>query len=542
MTDHDTGRKKHVFFSILLGLALCCFAAYFVFTSHLLGNKSPSITPLIESWESRYLEYNGEWRIDDRIYREHGLSEEDNVEIIYGPFIPLGKGSYYAVVDYEASSLQSIRIYSFENEDKLICKEETLLPEEKHRVCYRFDVTQDIDNFEIRVCYSGDGILAIDNISVYDRQWGIKYHITNLISVFGFIFLTFSIISFKPEIFRVSAERSLWLDAVKGIGIFLVLLGHCKGSPLNWFIYGFHMPLFFIISGYLFKKESIPAYGVKLIKRYIVPYLLFSTANAALRIPYMLTGDYTVSGIINRLGAYIMGAIRGEWREMPNCMPLWFFPALAVSLLLFRLIMIIPNKPVRVVIILICALVGYFFNDLADDVGIPTELPWGQHTVFTDIAFISIGFCLRDIHKKYGSIYESMVSSKQNIMIASLSIPGVMCIITNHLYFHDVDIYYNSYGNIILTYLGAVAVSLALMLFVIRRDGLKGSDPIVIIGFNSAFFFAFDFWGRTLALNFPRVSDHEFWPVTFILKLIFVGLLFVIIKSLKRMGEGIIHK
>jgi fucose 4-O-acetylase-like acetyltransferase len=65
-------------------------------------------------------------------------------------------------------------------------------------------------------------------------------------------------------------ERLHWVDYAKGIGIFLVVVGHVLRGLINssilqpsalllfvdrW-IYGFHMPLFFFISG-LFVKRSL---------------------------------------------------------------------------------------------------------------------------------------------------------------------------------------------------------------------------------------------------------------------------------------------
>lgn len=50
-----------------------------------------------------------------------------------------------------------------------------------------------------------------------------------------------------------------WIYIAKGIGIILVVVGHFypKSSPTYWLeirklIYSFHMPLFFILSGYLY--------------------------------------------------------------------------------------------------------------------------------------------------------------------------------------------------------------------------------------------------------------------------------------------------
>ena len=48
------------------------------------------------------------------------------------------------------------------------------------------------------------------------------------------------------------------LSIAKGIGIILMVIGH-SGCPdvLNRFIYLFHMPLFFFVSGYLFKDKYV---------------------------------------------------------------------------------------------------------------------------------------------------------------------------------------------------------------------------------------------------------------------------------------------
>lgn len=46
--------------------------------------------------------------------------------------------------------------------------------------------------------------------------------------------------------------RVEWVDVAKGIGIILVVLGHNQSPDyIIKFIYSFHMPLFFFLSGYL---------------------------------------------------------------------------------------------------------------------------------------------------------------------------------------------------------------------------------------------------------------------------------------------------
>lgn len=53
-------------------------------------------------------------------------------------------------------------------------------------------------------------------------------------------------------------KREQWADILKGIGAILVVIGHLvlyEGNA-KVYIYSFHMPLFFFISGYLYHHEK----------------------------------------------------------------------------------------------------------------------------------------------------------------------------------------------------------------------------------------------------------------------------------------------
>ena len=89
------------------------------------------------------------------------------------------------------------------------------------------------------------------------------------------------------------------IDAIKGIAIFLVILGHSIiYFPVNlhlvpwcqWLfeMVGFHMPLFFAVSGfcYSYRKENgyIKGYLSKKIHRLLIPYLIFGLLDMIPRI------------------------------------------------------------------------------------------------------------------------------------------------------------------------------------------------------------------------------------------------------------------
>lgn len=77
-------------------------------------------------------------------------------------------------------------------------------------------------------------------------------------------------------------ERILWIDAAKGVGAILVLAGHLPFIPLfvKAWIYSFHMPLFFWLSGYTFHNRNDMHIG-EFMKdkgdRLLVPYIFFAT-------------------------------------------------------------------------------------------------------------------------------------------------------------------------------------------------------------------------------------------------------------------------
>lgn len=71
-------------------------------------------------------------------------------------------------------------------------------------------------------------------------------------------------------------ERKKGLDVARGIGIFFIVWSHtmADGEPLRCFLFSFHVPLFFIISGYFFSNQK-----GKNIRRYLKWFSLYVTLS-----------------------------------------------------------------------------------------------------------------------------------------------------------------------------------------------------------------------------------------------------------------------
>ncbi len=63
-----------------------------------------------------------------------------------------------------------------------------------------------------------------------------------------------------------SGERVEWIDVAKGVGIILVVIGHSSMKSIADEIYYFHMPLFFMLAGTVFKPAGITDYFTKRVR------------------------------------------------------------------------------------------------------------------------------------------------------------------------------------------------------------------------------------------------------------------------------------
>lgn len=78
--------------------------------------------------------------------------------------------------------------------------------------------------------------------------------------------------------------RIEWIDFLRGVAILFVLLGHTD-VPFMKYIYGFHMPLFYIITGMLYKYRSNlndKDYIKRIAKKYLKPYFVLAFINLLL--------------------------------------------------------------------------------------------------------------------------------------------------------------------------------------------------------------------------------------------------------------------
>lgn len=201
-----------------------------------------------------------------------------------------------------------------------------------------------------------------------------------------------------------------WIDAAKGLGILLVILGHA-GVP-SWtkaLIFTFHMPLFFFLSGYLFNAGKyladplllLTTKGARLILPYVVSFTALTLAWQVIRlvvvtysIPYespvfSLTLPDSLISLLYGNGAALVPSL--EKYALLVDPPLWFLPTLFCSVLLLSLCLRVRLRAGTVPAVLVaggCLIAGLL-------IGSECFLPWGLDIAGIALIFSGAGLIYR---------------------------------------------------------------------------------------------------------------------------------------------------
>ena len=138
-----------------------------------------------------------------------------------------------------------------------------------------------------------------------------------------------------------SKERLDYLDMAKGLGMILVLIGHLQGDsiftfspyihPLCVYIFSFHMPMFFIISGILasanhYEKRPVKDFAVSRFRGIMIPYYWFSFFYLIFVVAAVVKGEIYPRGLYLNIWYVLSGY---------GMNVLWFLPALYLGEILF---------------------------------------------------------------------------------------------------------------------------------------------------------------------------------------------------------------
>ncbi len=186
-------------------------------------------------------------------------------------------------------------------------------------------------------------------------------------------------------------ERILWIDIAKGLAMFLVCFGH-EGvdKQVEGWIYSFHMPLFFMLSGMTFsfnKETRIWPYLLKKIKSLLIPYFLLNIMVYPICLWGMAVGRDPVVPFWSPIVGIFLSQKRSGYPIPSNTT--WFIATLFLADVLFFLIWKLVQHDLGILIVtpLLTALIYTTYSLEHPGGGI-----WHWESAFTAIEFYMVGY------------------------------------------------------------------------------------------------------------------------------------------------------
>lgn len=281
-------------------------------------------------------------------------------------------------------------------------------------------------------------------------------------------------------------QRLNKIDILRAYGIVLMVAGHTFTffGKFDRYIHTFHMPLFFVISGYLYRsKEEVPLYRLILqkVKRLLIPYLTFAIINYIAWLFLVQGGQVWYEPLVNLFTYNTSG--------LPICGALWFLSALFWTEVFYMILdRVIKISWLRSIVVFAIALASCTVQNYTE-----FRLPFTLDIGLACMGFYEIG----RLFKSHGAkvvIYIAKKSIVVQCIIASLLLVtnAVLAFVNDY-----VNIKSGWYGNIPLFWLNAVLgitafamiASLADILFrdenVIKRLLIfLGKGSIIFLGLN----------------------------------------------------------
>lgn len=285
-------------------------------------------------------------------------------------------------------------------------------------------------------------------------------------------------------------KRLSWLDSLRGFGIILITLGHLGCFELfERYIYSFHVPLFFFISGYLYRRGTQPLsqYIKKKTITIFVPFLAWT---------FMSTMVNVALGY--KLQPLILKAITYNGQLTWNS-PLWFLLVLYLVEVLFTLLDRLNERTSFKLFLMIASLVVFL---LIGDIRLTLKLNL--------VPFAMVFYCMGNIMRRSIENRGFFLKRWQKAPIAiALLITGIVfggILNVRVKYTHAI------WGNYL--YLFIAAFSSILFYYILFRniDKIGYSKLLTYLGKNSMIIMCAQYWVfRVCDIITKRLFDYVLW-------------------------------
>ncbi|HIR75102.1 TPA: acyltransferase family protein [Candidatus Ventrenecus avicola] len=277
----------------------------------------------------------------------------------------------------------------------------------------------------------------------------------------------------------ITNKRLDYIDWAKALSIFFIVIAHFLKEEhiLRIMLYSFHVPIFFLISGILFKQNSF----TKLFKRIIIPYIFYYLVSSILVI---ILDNKPVSILLDIF--YFDGKL-DLWNSV-----LWFLPCYYIVMNLMSILLRLFKDKIWVTLIVsIIISIFFFYND--------TLRYFGLNKCILLYNYCCLGYLLKNVFTK--------VSLHKNNKTAIISF--ILFILTLIVYGtinqgNPISINGNDINNIIVYILFSAAECI---LFLLALSCTKENRLIKIISNNTLFIMCTHLFFRICLRKILNVSS-----------------------------------
>lgn len=249
----------------------------------------------------------------------------------------------------------------------------------------------------------------------------------------------------------METSRLSWIDWMKTLAIFFIIAGHCW-VPGNQYIYVFSVPCFFILSGFLSKRETnTSVFWKKLFWNLIVPMCIYWVINIAVQFSVQLVkGSFKLRYLWE---APVLSLIGMQGNDYPagGLKAMWFVYTLILCKIILQYCLRIRWKKKRVLLVLNVVFLTISWILYKQGTSYCNAIV----NVLLAMPFFSLGYAFRK--------YKDALSEIQTKWLPMLVIIGLVGVWLCGTYNDIVMLYRCSFGSdILLCILGAIFGTVAL--------------------------------------------------------------------------------
>ena len=323
-------------------------------------------------------------------------------------------------------------------------------------------------------------------------------------------------------------ERNRTFDVLKGIAIVLVIIGHLPGLPhiLHNFIYSFHMPLFFLVSGWFYKEKSGWAYIKADSRRLLLPYyitvflfLLWWFVRACFRHDYR---SFLNTVIVYLYGSEIL-ADDGCSQYVPftgdNSIPIgpiWFILSMFCCRQLYNVIRM-KNMVLKLILVLMLSYIAYIIANYF------YQLPFGILPGICGMTFYAFGHYRKHNGNRLEKRYNVLLIFVGLLVFVYCNIYSSLNMVVCHYGFYPLDVITGCFGTWMVYFFSKRIVSLS----------SRCTKILSWFGINSMVVLFFHFLEHQSGVWEDFLHIPSKWYFLFPVKMSFVVLLLLICDKIK---------